>query len=90
MRDTPSIESKPPAVRFLTRPLDSHITRTHQRLTDIVEAMVDVRHLGIQQDLLDLLRIVASNRTLQEQEMLPDTSQAVQLVKERDVVDLTS
>ncbi len=71
--NTPAIEREPPTIRLLPRPLDRHITSTHQSLPDIIEAVVNMLHLRIQQNLLDLLGVVASDGAFEQEQVLPDS-----------------
>lgn len=50
--------------------------------------MVDMRPLRVDEDLLDFLRVVATDGTLKEQQMPPDSCETVELMEEGNVVDL--
>jgi hypothetical protein len=87
MCNTPAVESEMPPIGLGTRPLHSHIPSTHQRLPNIVNTVKHVRHLRVEQDLLDLLGVISIDRTPQKEEMRSNGRQAVELVEEGDVVN---
>ena len=88
MRDTPSIHREPSPIRFLPWPLDRHIARAHDRLPDIVEAMIHMVFLLPQQHIIKLLRVVVRHAGLQGESVSSDVRETMQLMEERDVVDL--
>lgn len=88
MRNPPSINSKAPTVRFFSRPLDSHVTGTHQRLSDVIEAMTHMILLRREQYIVDFMSLVTIRGCFQCIQVSSNVRQAVQLVEERDVVDL--
>lgn len=43
MRNTPPVDRKALTRAFLSRPLEAHITSAHDRLPEIIEAVVNMR-----------------------------------------------
>ena len=59
--DAPTIHSKPAAICLHPWPLYRHIASTHQRLPNVVKAVEHMVFGWLQQEVVDLLRMVLPN-----------------------------
>lgn len=88
MRNPPPINRNPPPILLSPRPLHGQISITHQRLPDIIKAVVDMVFLMLQQRLIGLSGSVEVHSRFEREQEGPHVVKAVQLVEDGDVVDL--
>ena len=74
--NAPSIHSKPTAIGLHPWPLYRHIASTHQRLPNVVKAVEHMIFGWLQQDVVDLLRVVLPYQSLKGECCLLYTSDA--------------
>lgn len=70
------------------RPFQRQVSSTHDPLTYVVEAVQDMLLLRLEKELVDTLRVCRVHCKLGQEERFSDIHQTVQLVEERDIVDL--
>jgi hypothetical protein len=94
MRNAPPVNRNPPSIRLLPRPFQRHIARTHDALSDIINAMVDMlssiqtQHLSFLLSLVEDRGVFAEDPVHEHPVVLAQLAEAVKLVEEGDGVDL--
>jgi len=88
MRDSPPINRHPTPICLSPRPLHSQIRITHQRLANIVKAVVDMLFLVSEHMIVRLGRPVVLHACFEREQESANVVEAVQLVEDGDVVNL--
>lgn len=88
MRDPPPINRNPPPILLRPRPLHGQIRIAHQRLANIVKAVVDMLFLVFEQMVVRLGCSVVVHAGFEREQKRAHVVEAVQLVEDGDVVDL--
>jgi len=86
--DVPPINSKSSSIGLRARPLNRQIRMTHQRLPDVVKAVVHMLFLRLEQPVIDYSRVVVVHTRFQGECERAQMVQAMQLVEDRDVIDV--
>jgi hypothetical protein len=88
MRDSPPINRNPTAIYLSPRPLNRQISITHQRLANVVKAVIDMLLLVSEHAIVGLGRAVVIHARFEREQERAHVPEAVQLVEDGDVVDL--
>jgi hypothetical protein len=87
MRNPPPINRNPPPILLRPRPLNRQIRITHQRLPNIIKAVINMFLLVLKQLVVRLSRRIVVHAGLEREKERAHVIQAVQLVEDGDVVD---
>lgn len=88
MRDSPPINRHPTPVYLSPRPLNGQIRVTHQRLPDVVKAVVDMLFLVSEHVIIRFGSPIVLHASFEREQERAHMVEAVQLVEDGDVVDL--
>lgn len=88
MCNPPPINRNPSPILLSPRPLDGQVSIAHQCLPDVIEAVIDVVLLWLQQVFVCLTGSVEVHSGFEREQECPHVVEAVQLVKNGNVVDL--
>ena len=88
MRDSPPINRNPTPIYLSPWPLNRQIRVTHQRLANIVKAVIDMLLLVSEHAIVRLGRAVVIHARFEREQERAHVSEAVQLVEDGDVIDL--
>jgi len=88
MRDPPPINRNPPPILLRPRPLHRQIRITHQRLPNIIKAMIDMLLLVLEHAIVRLGGRIIFHAGFHREQERAHVPEAVQLVEDGDVVDL--
>ena len=83
----PPINRKPLPILLRTRPLNRQIRITHQRLANIIEAVINMLLLVFEQIVVRLGRSVIFHARFEREQERAHVVETVQLVEDGDVVD---
>ena len=87
MRNPPPINRNPPPILLRPRPLHRQIRITHQRLPDIIKAVINMILLRSKQIVVRLGSGVVLHARFEREQERAHVVEAVQLVEDGDVVD---
>ena len=88
MRDSPPINRHPTPIYLSPWPLNGQIRVTHQRLPNVVKAVVDMLFLVSEHMIVRLGSPVVLHACLEREQESANVVEAVQLVEDGDVVNL--
>ena len=88
MRNPPPINRNPPPILLRPRPLHSQIRIAHQRLANIVKAVVDMLFLVSEHVIVRFGSPIVLHASFEREQERAHMVEAVQLVEDGDVVDL--
>lgn len=88
MRNPPPINRHSTPICLSPRPLNRQIRITHQRLANIVKAVIDMLFLVLEHAIVRLGRAVEVHAGFEREQERAHVSEAVQLVEDGNVVDL--